>query len=296
MNFLSIISVFIMLFGLAYAAKKKILISQMIVVINFIIFFLLILTSHGFSTAYSPIFSDLAFKPSYLEDITHVHTLFTSIFVHGDIFHILMNMIVFLLVGIPFEQRVGSRKFAAIYFATGIFGAIFFSIFNWGSNIMLVGASGAIFGILGAFAALYPRDEVVMPIPFPIILFIRMPVVVATLLFASMESIYTFSGISDGVAHLAHIGGIISGILLSISIRKKADHERPAGVNFNVLETLIHNEEQREIFEKIKESDVSEVREAWLSYLVKKLKCPKCGGKLVGGKGIHCKNCGYKIM
>ncbi|HDH81756.1 MAG TPA: rhomboid family intramembrane serine protease [Thermoplasmatales archaeon] len=294
MNVLSIISIVIMLLGLAYAARKRILISQMIVVINFVIFFMLIFTSHHFSTVYSPIFSDLAFRPAYLNGVSRLYTLFTSMFIHADIFHILMNMLIFLLIGIPFEQRVGSRKFAAVYFISGIFGAIFFSIFNWGSNTMLVGASGAIFGVFGAFASLYPRDKVVMPIPLPIMLFVRMPVIVATIMFASIESLYALSSMSDGVAHLAHIGGLVSGIALSFFI-KKEEKVAPA-INFNVLERMITDEKQREAFERVKKADVPEVREAWLSYLLKDMKCPKCGGKLVRDKGIYCRDCGYRLM
>jgi len=295
MNALSIISIAIMLLGLAYAAKKKILISQMIVIINFVIFFMLIFTSHHFSTAYSPMFPDLAFRPAYLNSISHLYTLFTSMFVHADIFHILMNMLIFLLIGVPFEQRVGSRKFAAVYFISGIFGAIFFSIFNWGSNTMLVGASGAIFGIFGAFASLYPRDKVVMPIPLPIMLFVRMPVIVATVMFASIESLYALSSMSDGVAHLAHIGGLVSGIVISFFI-KEGEKEAVPAINFNALERMIKDERQREAFERVKKADVAEVREAWLSYLLKDMKCPKCGGKLARDKGIYCRDCGYRLM
>ena len=294
MNILSVTAIAIILLGLAYAAKKKMLISQMVVIINFVVFFLLLFTSGKFSTANSPVFSDLSFRPSYMTDLPHIYTLFTSMFIHGDIFHIMMNMIIFLLIGIPFEQRVGSKKFAAAYFISGIGGAVFFSAFNWGSDVMLAGASGAIFGIFGAFAALYPRDRVVMPIPLPIMFFVRMPVIVATIMFASIESLYALSGITDGVAHLAHIGGFVSGILISIFIKKEEKEEDR--MNFDALERLITNEQQRDAFEKLKEADVREVREAWLSYLLNQLKCPRCGGELEGNGGIHCKNCGYRIM
>ncbi len=297
MNLLSVVYIIIILAGLAYAAKRKILISQMIVVINFIIFFLLVFTSPTFSTGSSPISQDMAFRPSYLEvgGISHLYTLFTSMFIHGGVLHILMNMIIFLLIGIPFEQRVGSMRFAAVYFATGIFGALFFSIFNWGSDVMLVGASGAIFGVFGAFAALYPRDKVVMPIPLPIMFFVRMPVIVATIMFASLETVYTISGISDGVAHLAHIGGIVSGISISVFMRKEK-HVNTGIINFDALERLINNEKQRDTFIRAKEADLPEVREAWLSQLLKELRCPKCGGKLERNKEIRCKNCGYRLM
>ncbi len=296
MNIFSIATIAIILFGLGYAAKKKMLVSQMIVIINFIVFFILILTSHSFSAEPSPVFQDLAFKPSYLgiKGLPYIYTLFTSMFIHANVLHILTNMIIFLLVGIPFEQRVGSKKFAAVYFISGITGAVFFSVFNWGSDVMLVGASGAIFGIFGAFAALYPRDKVVMPIPLPIMFFVRMPVLVATLMFASIETIYTISGVSDGVAHLAHIGGFVSGVSMSVFM-KGEKHETAGRLNFDALEKLISNEKQRDAFIRAKEADVPEVREAWLSYLLKDLKCPKCGGKLERDKGIRCKDCGYRI-
>jgi len=103
-----------MLGGLSYAFYKKMLIAQMIIVINFIVFFLEILTSPSFSTGAASVVKDLAFRPSYIQEITPLYTLFTSLFLHADLWHILMNMIVFLVVGIPFEQRVGSRRFITI--------------------------------------------------------------------------------------------------------------------------------------------------------------------------------------
>ncbi len=297
MNVMSIATILVIMLGLAYSARKKMLVSQTVVIINFIVFFILIFTSRSFYAGPSPVFHDLAFRPSYLEagGLPHTYTLFTSMFVHSDILHILMNMIIFLLIGIPFEQRVGSGRFAIIYFLSGMMGAIFFSAFNWGSDVMLVGASGAIFGVFGAFAALYPRDKVVMPIPLPIMFFVRMPVIVATIMFAALESLYTLSGVSDGVAHLAHIGGLVSGIALSAFARgEKA--ESTGRLNFDLLEGFVSTDEQREALARAREADLPEVREAWLSYLTKDIRCPKCGGKLERDGGIRCKECGYRVM
>ena len=80
---------------------------------------------------------------------------------------------VFFFVGMAFEQRIGWKKFLTIYLLTGVCGALTHSLLNLGSGIVLIGASGAIFGILGAFAFSYPRDEVVMPIPLGIIMVFR---------------------------------------------------------------------------------------------------------------------------
>ena len=289
MEILSLAIIIFIIASLSYAWKKDILISQMIVVVNFIIFLLLFIPSifSGFSR--NAVYYDLAFRPSYLISWTKTYTLFTSLFLHGDILHILMNMLFLLLIGIPFEQRIGKKAFASLYFLTGIFASIFFSAFEWGSQVMLIGASGAIFGLLGAFATLYPRDKVVMPLPFTLI-FVRMPIILAAVLFASIETIYTFSNVTDGIAHTAHMGGLIFGIVLSQFMKKKKVKEEK--FDFSSLEAYIMNERQKEMFRKAREADVPEVREAWLSYLLKELRCPKCGGKI--SKDGTCKNCGFK--
>ncbi|MGC9308851.1 MAG: rhomboid family intramembrane serine protease, partial [Thermoplasmatota archaeon] len=273
--------------------------SQTIIVVNFVIFFLLMLTQPtlSFSTAQSTVFKELAFRPSYLEDVPQLYTLFTSLFVHANFLHILMNMIVFLLVGVPFEQRVGSTRFFALYVATGIIGALFFTVFDpivsLNSEVLLVGASGAIFGILGSFAALYPRDQVVMPLPVFIVLFIRMPVIVATLVFAGIETLYVLSGVADGVAHLAHIGGLVSGVFLAVAIGKPPDITTQR-LPLDSLAAIVTTDRQRELIERVRAADEPEVQEAWLSTLLRELECPECGGTLVHRNRIECRRCGWR--
>lgn len=290
MEFLSLMIILFIIIALLYAWKRNALISQMIVIINFVIFLILFISPLFFNFSRGDIYQDLAFDPSYLVSGSKMYTLFTSLFLHGDVLHILMNMLFLLLIGIPFEHRIGRKAFSLLYFSTGISASLFFSVFEWGSHVMLIGASGAIFGLLGAFAALYPRDKVVMPLPFPIIFFVRMPVILAALVFASIETLYTFSNISDGIAHTAHIGGLISGILLAKLMKKEKGKEEK--FDFSSLKPYITTEKQEEILRKAMEADVPEVREAWLSYLLKELKCPKCGGKI--NKNGRCKNCGIK--
>ncbi len=217
-------------------------------------------------------------------------------FLHWGFLHIIGNMIVLLLIGIPFEHRVGMKKFAITYFLGGIAGTVFFSVAEWGSAIPMGGASGAIFGILGAFATAYPRDEVVIPIPAFIIFFVRMKVIAAAVLFGLLQIIlaiaeeYFPSEELGGVAYLAHLGGLIAGVVLSIILIKKETPIKKEELDFGALEKSLSTEKQKEIFEKIKEADVPEVREAWFSHLLKELKCPQCGGKIK--KDGTCKNCG----
>ncbi len=277
----SLIAIGIIIGSLIYASKKGVLISQVIIVANFIIFFLCLFESS--------IIQELAFEPVYLYKWQKSYTLITSIFLHGGIVHILMNMIVFALIGIPLERRIGKGKFAVIYFLTGITGALFFSILHLGSETMLIGASGAIFGILGAFATAYPRDEVVMPV---FIIFMRMPVILAALMFGGIETIYASSGLVDGVAHLAHLGGLVSGIFLSaIMIKKKVaiPHKK---IDFDVLQSL---SQEKEMLDRARNADVPEIRDAWLDHFIKTARCPKCGERLShDGRTIWCK-CGFKL-
>ena len=139
-------------------------------------------------------FAGLGFRPIYLsiEYLPNIYTLFTSMFIHGGFLHIAGNMFVFFFMGIAFEQRVGAKKFLIIYLIAGVCGALTQSVIDLGSNTTLIGASGAIFGILGAFAYLYPRDEVVMPVPIGIMFIMRIKVIYAAIIFAVVETITTF--------------------------------------------------------------------------------------------------------
>lgn len=299
MDMVSLIITIFILLALMYAWLKKMLISQMIVVINFIIFIVLLISSKSFSISSSAVAADLAFRPSYLNSPSSLYTLFTSMFLHWGFLHIIGNMIVLLLIGIPFEHRVGRKKFMLIYLLSGIAGTLFFSVAEWGSTVLTGGASGAIFGILGAFAAAYPWDEVVMPIPAFIVFFVRMKVIVAAVLFgllqvvlAVAEQYFPSKGLG-GIAYLAHLGGLVAGIILSVIVIKKEVPQTRAEFEFKALEGLLTTEKQKEIFRKIKEADFPEVREAWVSQLLRELKCSRCGGTIK--KDGSCSDCGYRL-
>lgn len=299
MDMISIVITIFILVALTYAWRKKMLISQMIVVVNFIIFIVLLISSKNFSITSSTVAADLAFRPSYLNSLSSLYTLFTSMFIHWGFLHIIGNMIVLLLIGIPFEHHVGMKKFVFIYFLGGIAGTLFFSIAEWSSTTLTGGASGAIFGILGAFAAAYPWDEVVMPIPAFIVFFVRMKVIVAAVLFGLLQIVlaiaeqYFPSRELGGIAYLAHLGGLVAGIILSIILIKKKVPQTKAEFEFKTLEGKLTTEKQKEIYRKIKEADLPEVRDAWLSHLLKELKCSQCGGRIK--KDGYCINCGHRL-
>ncbi|HJM55450.1 MAG TPA: rhomboid family intramembrane serine protease [Poseidonia sp.] len=144
------------------------------------------------------------------------HTLISAGFLHsqGDLTHVLGNVIILALVGVPLEQRLGRGRFAIVYLVGLLGGSICWTAFNLGSYTMALGASGAAFGLLGAYLSGWPKDE----IPFPLLLIRPWPVVFIALLYFGMELIRALStmdsGQSSGIAHMAHIGGFVAAYAL----------------------------------------------------------------------------------
>ncbi len=290
-SLISLVAIAIMIGTLVVAFLKKITLTYSIIIANFFVF----LISLFFRTQ---IINELGFRPIYLslEMFPNVYTLFTSMFVHSDFLHILGNMFVFFFMGIAFEQRIGPKKFLLIYLITGVCGALTHSLLNIDSVIPLIGASGAIFGILGAFAYAYPRDEIVMPVPIGIMFIMRIKVIYATILFAVFETIIVMFSVEDSTAHFAHLGGLASGVILAaILLRNRAEKQtqttsiRPIDymqikkddtINFSHLTKLVKNSEEKKILQRIEKEDVLQVRDMWLEHFLEKVTCPVCNKPL----------------
>jgi len=142
--------------------------------------------------------------------VVHAQTywqFFTYQFVHGDFFHLAFNMLALFFFGIPVERKIGTKEFILYYLLIGtIGGALSFLVYAATGfyTITLIGASGAIFGLLLLYAVLYPNSVIyiwgVIPVPAPLLI----------LGYAVIELISIFS-IGDGVAHLTHFIGLIAG-------------------------------------------------------------------------------------
>jgi len=131
----------------------------------------------------------------------------TSMFLHGDFFHLLFNMLGLFFFGPDLEWRWGKKTFLKFYFAIGILSAIFQYVLNINSMIPSIGASGAIYGIIGAYAALYPDRQIILMI-FPI----KMKYFVLFLLI--IPAFLGTIGVegNPGIAHAIHISGVLLGI------------------------------------------------------------------------------------
>jgi membrane associated rhomboid family serine protease len=137
--------------------------------------------------------------------------LVTYMFLHGGLMHLLFNMLALFFLGPEVERTLGGRQFMILYFGCGILGGLGWLLLSFGTVGYCVGASGAVYGMIGAFGGLYPNRELsffVFPIPIPIKLKAR--TLALGLLGFSFVMMLSASG---GVAHAAHLVGGIAGYL-----------------------------------------------------------------------------------
>ena len=135
----------------------------------------------------------------------------TYAFLHGGLAHIVFNMIGLLTFGNELERYWGTRRFLAFYFASVVAAAATQLIVtrSLGQDVPTVGASGGIYGLLLGFAMMFPQRRVV-----PLIPPIPMPAWLFAMLFAGLELYLGVTGTRSGIAHFAHLGGMVGGFLV----------------------------------------------------------------------------------
>ena len=145
----------------------------------------------------------LAFRPSQI--ITQPWGVITYMFVHGGFWHLFFNLLGLFFFGPPIEERWGSKEFIKYYLICGLGGAALSFVFAFNSAV--VGASAAVYGVMLAFAMLYPD--------MPIYIWGIFPVKAKWLVIglAALSFFSAFGGSGDGVAHFAHLGGFAAGFL-----------------------------------------------------------------------------------
>ena len=248
-------------------------------------------------------YADMWLIPSRTISIEYFHTMFTAGFLHSQssLMHVLGNVIILALVGVPLEQRLGSKRYLIIY-AIGLFGgSLAWTVANLDSNTPSLGASGAAFGLLGAYLAGWPKDE----IPFPILLIRPWPVTLIALLYFGLEVFRWFGTVNgdiSNVAHMAHLGGFLAAYILLPAVAKGGPYELgvddggPSGTDFKnrarIKQTMVNISEiddpwtsigqevpktAVQILKKLKtEGDELETRIAWMEALADSNHCPIC--------------------
>jgi membrane associated rhomboid family serine protease len=148
----------------------------------------------------------LAMNPLYVVKGGAFWQVFTYMFVHADVSHLLVNMLGLFFFGAAVEHRMGSNEFLLFYLLTGTLAGLF-SLGVYAATaswfVMLLGASGAIFAVLLAFATLFPTEDIYIWGLLPI----RAPILV--LLYVGVELVSQFFSIQSGVAHLTHLAGFL---------------------------------------------------------------------------------------
>jgi membrane associated rhomboid family serine protease len=159
------------------------------------------------------LFGNMSLPPEVMA-VPGAFSLITSMFLHGGFLHLAGNMLYLWIFGNNIEDSMGHGRFVLFYLTCGVVAALTHALTDTGSDVPMIGASGAISGVLGAYLLLYPRARVL--VLFPIWIFIRLFYVPAGLVLALwflLQLLYSAGG-GGGVAWYAHIGGFIAGMVL----------------------------------------------------------------------------------
>lgn len=173
-----------------------------IIVINIVVFMLNQLTPH--STFYTAMVPGLVLEKMFLWQFL------TYMFTHSGLSHILFNMLGLFFFGVQVERKIGSKEFLLFYLSTGVAAGIFsfiVYILTGMYGVILLGASGAVFAVLLAFAVFFPHANIYLFGIIPI----RAPVLVIG--YTAIELFNQVFSVQSGVAHLTHLAGFAFGYL-----------------------------------------------------------------------------------
>jgi membrane associated rhomboid family serine protease len=153
----------------------------------------------------------------------NIMTMFTSMFLHGGFLHLAGNMLYLWIFGTNVEDAFGHTRFIPFYILSGLVAAVFQLSYDPLSDIPMIGASGAISGVLGAYLVLYPFARIKTLVFFFIV---EIPAILLLTIWFFMQVLYSTS--MNGVAWYAHIGGFIFGLLTAkLFVRKSGRKSRP---------------------------------------------------------------------
>ena len=213
------------------------IINYALIAINVLVFLWMFLNSHRLEG----IFNQYALIPANLQDgidLGDINDFFTSMFMHGSWMHLIGNMLYLWIFGDNIEDRLGHIGYLIFYLAGGIAAGLLQVAVNPSSQIPMVGASGAIAAVLGAYLVMYPNSRVYTFIPIGF--FARLRLVPAIVVLGLWFLLQLFNGIGSigvpdqgGTAYFAHIGGFIFGLLIGYLFKKRGRQPQPAPPTWN---------------------------------------------------------------
>ena len=201
--------------------KGKPILTVTLIIVNIVVFLATYLSGQ-----FDQIIGSYGLKPAEMFAGQRLYTIFTSMFLHGGFLHIFGNMLYLWIFGDNIED-IGRGKFLLVYFGSGIIAGLAQGLLEPNSTVPMIGASGAISGILGAYIVLYPRARVHTLVGYfgvvmiPAVAFLGFWFVLQVL-----SASFTLVGASTGVAYLAHIGGFVAGALMILPVRRAMKKRR----------------------------------------------------------------------
>ena len=146
--------------------------------------------------------------------------------------HLIGNMMYLVIFADNIEDVFGKKKFILFYLFSGIFASFSQALLNLSSDIPMIGASGAIAGVLGAYLFYFPKAKILVLVPFFIFFTLRIPASIL-LIFWFIFQFLNLSNIESSVAWMAHIGGFIFGYIFSIINGKKPIQKKGSSIFLN---------------------------------------------------------------
>ena len=289
---------------------KRVSFTVATVAANFIAFLIYFVPGFFIPEIYDDVVLTLGFRNTTLQTGEYAWGLFTHMYIHAGVLHLAFNMIMLFLMGIPFEDRVGRRNAALVYVLSGMLGGglLNAAVTLAGGPSIGVGASGAISGIIGAFAVMYPNDRIPMVLGFIIVPNVQ--VVVGAMVFLLMETALMFldffaiPGLGN-VSHTAHLGALVVGVvvgfvMLRLGVEAPTFRSRAAGrmdkLDVSPLRQLANRPGLSERYDTLAKEDIPEVREALIEDFVARSRCPRCDSILeLKGATVRCTKCDFRL-
>ncbi len=260
-----------------------------------------------------PVWHVYGFSPLEALTLKGLANSVTSSYIHKGVLHLGFNIIILILLGVPFERKVGTGRFTIIYILSNVLTCYLVAALDLGVNLppyfspfkVYFGASASISGILGAYYMIFPHDRIFFPVFFIIT---KVKVHTALLAYLILQSALALFFPDVGIGFFAHIMGVLAGVILGVMLGSKIREQGGAKQVFRGGKTLdpalmkqlerIAGEDHklREILEKLEGEKDRDIIEAWLEKFFSLARCPECGGELgIKGRNVRCGQCGGKF-
>lgn len=179
------------------------------------------------------------FRHGFRPGSPELSTLFSAMFLHGGWMHLFGNMLFLYIFGDNIEHRLGRFRFLLAYLGMGVLSTLFFALFVPGSQVPLVGASGAISGVLGCYYLWFPRNQIkIFVFLFPLLVTtFLVPARLVLGFYLLVDNLLPFlidAGGNGGVAHGAHIGGFIAGLAIAWGLDRAPERRWQRGSEVTV--------------------------------------------------------------